>query len=331
MIAGESAVDMQIAQRDFLYDMVNSLRDPVTGSIAPRKLESFVSQNQNMIKRLGVEDKFSDISSATKYVDESEKLIKTASAFFDRKSVASQLLKADDIDKTVARIVSNLETSPSAVKELTDMVKLVKSNAAAKEGLQVSVLDNIISSSILPETGIVDGNKIMSILGAKTKTGTVESVLKNSGVLSGAQISRIKTLAAQANKINSAMTRGDSIEDLFDAGTGLQKTILKSAGTLAKEGMALAGARLAAQSPMARGSGATLFFASKGAQAGRGFYSMMPNVTAKDVLSEAVVSNPKLMAELLKGPATSAKVAKQRDTALRGYLISAGIATSEQE
>lgn len=330
-LAGESAVDMQIAQRNFLYDMVNSLRDPVTGSIAPRKLESFVSQNQNMIKRLGVEDKFLDISSATKYVDESEKLIKSASAFFDRKSIASQLLKADDVDKTVARIVSNLETSPSAVKELADMIKLVKSNAAAKEGLQVSVLDNIISSSILPETGIVDGNKVMSILGAKTKTGTVESVLKNSGVLSGAQISRIKTLAAQANKINSAMTRGNSIEDLFDAGTGLQKTILKSAGTLAKEGMALAGARLAAQSPMARGSGATLFFAGKGAQAGRGLYSMMPNVTAKDVLSEAVVSNPKLMAELLKGPATSAKVAKQRDTALRGYLVSAGIATSEQE
>ena len=330
-LAGESAVDMQIAQRDFLYDMVNSLRDPVTGTIAPRKLESFVSQNQNMINRIGVQDKFADISSATKYFNESQDLVKNASAFFDRKSVASQLLKSDDVDKTISRIVSNIETSPSAVKDLTDMVKMVKANPAAKEGFQVSVLDNIISSSILPETGIVDGNKIMSILEAKTKSGTIESVLKNSGVLSGSQVSRIKTLAAQANKINSAMTRGTPIDELFNSGTGLQKTILKSAGTLVKEGMALAGSRIAATSPMARGSGATLFFASKGAQAGRGFYSMMPNVTAKDVLTEAVVSNPKLMAELLKGPATSAKVAKQRDTALRGYLVSAGIAISEQE
>ena len=330
-LAGEAAINMRVAQKDFLYDMVNSLRDPVTGSIAPRNLEFFVSQNQNMINRLGIKDNLSDISSATRYVDESEKLVKSASSFFDRKSVASQLLKADDVDKTVARIISNIETSPLAVKELADMIKVVKANPAAKEGLQASVLDNIISSSLLPDTGVVDGNKVMSILGTKTKTGTVESILKNSGVLSASQISRIKNLAAQANKINNAMTRGTPIEDLFESSTGLQKTILKSSGTLVKEGMALAGSRLAATSPAARGTGATLFFASKGGQAGRSLYNMMPNITARDVLTEAVVSKPKLMSELLKGPATSAKIAKQRDIALRGYLVSAGIATSEQE
>ncbi len=146
----ERPAEMREAQKQFLLTMVNELRDASTQALNPNKLEDFISRNQRTIQRLGVEDLFSDINKTARTFDSAKKIQSAASANFDKKKIAAKILKTEDTNEFVAKIMRGANPS----KELSEMFRLVRNSPDAVEGLKVSIFENIFDNAVSRETGI---------------------------------------------------------------------------------------------------------------------------------------------------------------------------------
>lgn len=316
--------EMREAQKDFLFSMANSVRNPRTQELDSGRLAKFISDNSGNIERLGLGDSFKDIQSAQKTFETSLSAQKTASAFFDKKKVAGRVLKAGEegVDKFVARVIN---TSNNKSKDLRDLFRLVSGNEDALKGLRTSVFENIINNGYDPVTGVLTGSRIKEYLN-ETFAGdeTLRQALLRSGALTKSQMDRIDVISAQADKFSNAIKSVDSAEELFSDKGMINYLFSMMVRT--------AGARFGALSPMAKGTGATLVFASESRRAAEKVFNFLPKTRTTDVLVEASISNPKLMAELLQ-PAkdVGSKFRIKRLKQIEAYLIQAGIIDDESE
>ncbi len=311
----ERPAEMREAQKQFLLTMVNELRDASTQALNPNKLEDFISRNQRTIQRLGVEDLFSDINKTARTFDSAKKIQSAASANFDKKKMAAKILKTEDTNEFVAKIMRGANPS----KELSEMFRLVRNSPDAVEGLKVSIFENIFDNAVSRETGVFSGDAVESYLKRPVGNTTIEGALKSSGALNKNQIDRIKIIAGQAKKFEKSYKSKDTIEDFFKNESHVFKLLAR-----------VMGARFGANSLAARQSGAQLIFASEGSKAAQTFLSKIPNSKVLDVLTEAAINNPKLMAELLKSPSTVPGIAKN-NAQIEAYLLQAGIQETDED
>jgi len=326
MVAQESIIrptEMRNAQQEFLLSMANSVKDPKTQELNSNRLAKFISDNQGNIQRLGMTDSFKDMQSARKAYETSLSVQKNASAFFDKKKIAGRIIKAGEegVDKFVAKIINN---STNKTKDLRDLFRLVAGNKDAAIGLRSSIFQNIIDNGYDPVTGVLSGVQIKSYLN-KTYAGeyTLKEALLKSGALTPGQMRRIDLLANKADRFNLAVKSNESAEEFFKKQGPINYIFSMMTRTL--------GARLGATSPMARGSGATLIFASEGRKLAEKVFSYLPKMRINDVLIEATISNPGLMVDLLSAPKAGAGARLKTMQQIEAYLIQAGIVDKESE
>jgi hypothetical protein len=315
--------EMRQAQQDFLFSMANAVRNPRTQEFDAARLSKFMADNTGNIERLGMTNTFKDMQSARKAFETSLSAQKSASAFFDKKKVAGRILKVGEqgIDKFVSNIINNSNTK---AKDLRDLFRLVSGNPDALKGLRTSIFENIIDNGYDPVSGVLTGARIKDYLGKAFAGGeTLKQALLKSGAMTEQQMRRVDMIAAQADKFTNAIKGSGNVDDLFKDQGPISYVFSMMTRTL--------GARLGATSPMAKGSGATLVFASEGRKAAEKVFNILPKTRTTDVLVEAAITNPKLMAELLQTskPGTARRIKSLQQ--IEAYLIQAGIIDKESE
>lgn len=311
--------EMQQAQKDFLFSMANAVKNPRTQEFDANRLSKFIADNSANIKRLGMEETFKDMESSRRAFETSLSVKNSASAFFDKKKMAGKILKVGEegIDKFIAKTIN---TSTNKSKDLRDLFRLVSGNKDAVKGLRASIFENVIDNGFDPVTGVLTGSKIRGYLN-QVPVGdvTLKEALIKSGAISPEQMRRIDIIASKADKLNTAIKSEQNASEF-----------LKKEGLISRFIAAMTravGARLGAQSPMARGTGAQLVFASEGSKLAREIALISPKVSIDGVLAEAMF-NPKLMAELLKNPKSGTFRLKTKKQ-IEAYLIQAGLIEKE--
>lgn len=126
-----------IMKGHFAYDMMQNATNPSTGQVVEKKLSSWYAKNRVVLKKLGIDDYFSDIQKATQTADAAS----TAIADFE-KSSAARLLNADP-EKAISNAIKGNNTGQVA----EDLLKEIGDNPSAKKGLQRAFADHIISSA----------------------------------------------------------------------------------------------------------------------------------------------------------------------------------------
>lgn len=310
---------MRSAQQDFLMSMASATKNSRTQDFDANRLSKFISDNSGNIERLGLTDMFKNMQSARKAFETAQNVQRSASVNFDKKKIAARILKVGEegINKFVANVINN---SNNKQKELNDMFKLVASNKDALKGLRTAIFENIIDNGIDSVSGVLTGTKIKSYLN-NTFAGdyTLRQALTRSGALTDAQMRRIDVIANQADRFSNAIKSVDNADEF-----------LKKESYLFNMFTRLLGSRIGATSPMAKGTGATLVFASEGRKTAEKIFSILPKMRVNDVLTEAAISNPKLMAELLSRSTSFNRRAANRQQ-IEAYLIQAGIIDKESE
>lgn len=311
--------EMRNAQKDFLFLMASLVKNPRTQEFDASRLSKFIADNSANIKRLGLEDTFRDIESSRKAFETSLSVRNSASAFFDKKKIASKILKAGEegVDKFIAKTIN---TSTNKTKDLRDLFRLVSGNKDAVKGLRASIFENIIDNGFDPASGVLTGSKIKGYLN-QVSVGdvTLKEALIKSGAISPEQMQRINVIASKADRLNTAIKSQENASEFLQKEGLISRFIAAMTRAI--------GARLGAQSPMAKGTGAQLVFASEGSKLAREIALISPKVTIDGVLAEAMF-NPKLMAELLKSPKSGTFKLKTKQQ-IEAYLIQAGLIEKE--
>jgi hypothetical protein len=119
---------------NFGYDLLQYATDPTTGKIVSAKLNSWLSKNNQVLSKYGLENEFTTLKNAQAAVDNAA----TVASDFE-KSIAGKLLggksgRPVDSDKVISQILSGNKTAA----DMTQAVALVKSDPAALKGLKNS-------------------------------------------------------------------------------------------------------------------------------------------------------------------------------------------------
>jgi len=137
------------------YDLLRKATNPVTGEIDRNSLMKWVSQNRPVLKRYGIESKYTDITKAKQVVDEA-----IAQKTIFEKSQAAKVLGVDP--ENAIRTIFTGKGALNSGQTASDIMKLLEGNEAAQNGLKQAFADYAIKRV---QTSMVDvaGNPTVSV------------------------------------------------------------------------------------------------------------------------------------------------------------------------
>lgn len=297
---------MRKAQQDFLMSMVNKIKDPATQTVSANRLASFISNNSRVIDQLGLTDTFSNAEKAQRFAEQAVKRSKEASAFFNKRKIASRFIGKEDASEEVAKIL-NRSTTPA--KDLIDLVRLAKTDKSgeALDGLRIAVFDNILSKAT-SRAGYISANDMKSFLSRDYDGKSLKQILMSSGALTPTQAKNLDRLMAKAQKFEDAFTSTGKIEGFLENESALFDLMIR-----------LVGSKLGTQSVAGQAAGSSLVMASAGVRTAQQQALKLPASKVRDVLIKATL-DPKFMAMLLE-KRTGAKAVRDSNSRIEAYLI----------
>lgn len=299
-------------QKDFMESAAASIVDPSTGQVKAERLTNFIQKNQLTLKEVGMLD---DIGNVEQQVKLAESLKNRASKgvsklIKEKKSLAAQLAGGSDDLSGIIKQKFNSNFQAQAFKDLARTVKRTN-NPEALEGLRHAIFDELFDQAKVGKgelQGLISGNKLDEILNAKAGKKTVRQNLLDSGLITPEQSASLTTISQKAKLFEDAVNDPTKMKKLVNMGDGVMDVVARAGGSAIGSMMALA-------------KSSPLIMSALGARLGKKIVTEVPALKLQGVLTEAAV-NPKLMRSLLQ---SRPKAAKATDTAIRGYLLQAGL------
>ena len=312
MEAPQATETLNKLQKDFMESAAASIVDTSTKQVKAKSLSDFIQKNQLTLKEIGMLDDIGDVEQQVKLA---ETLKKTASdgvskLIEGKKSLAAQLAGGSDDLSGIIKQKFDSNFQAQAFKDLARTVKRTK-NPEALEGLRHAVFDELFERAKVKSgelEGLISGNNLDEILNAKAGRGTVKDNLLNSGLITEEQAKSLTTISQKAKLFEDAVNDPKKMAKLVSMGDGVMDVLARAGGSAIGSMMALA-------------KSSPLIMSALGARIGKKIVTEVPALKLQGVLTEAAV-NPKLMRSLLQ---SRPKAAKATDTAIRGYLLQAGL------
>jgi hypothetical protein len=324
---------LRAAEQDILRLAAQNSFNPETGRVNPVSLARFMQNNAASL------EKFPQLRSDLTDARTAEQLLRNVidANSIEAKAIANQgaLRAVLGNDETPAGAIAiaigepGSGRSPDAVKNLRGLVKLVNTSGEiapqARAGLKDAVLDRAIVYATSPE-GEFNFNRFRNFLMEPMSRGQPSTigVLRDGGILSDAEATRLNTFLREADRIQEAINAGGTKLDdvLIDAPGATYDLVVSFLGS--------ALGRTAGERFTGRPGG--LIEAGRGIKFTQSIFSRMPSTYFRNIVDEAV-TNSEFMAVLLTKGRPQTVVAQRRfNNQLNGFLTAAGlIALPEQE
>jgi hypothetical protein len=297
-------------QRDFIESAAVDVIDPFTNQIKPATLSRFINNNQLTLKEVGMLDDINDVDQKVKLATMLQNTAQKGKAFAQNKSLAAKIARGSD---NISEVVSRALDSNYQLQAFKDLARTVgrSKNKDAIDGLKHGVLDEIFNRAKVQKgelQGLISGNKLDEILNAKAGKKTVRQNLLESGLITPEQSANLTTISQKAKLFEDAVNDPRKMQKLVTMGDGVMDVLARAGGSALGSMMALA-------------KSSPLIMSALGAKMGRKVVTEVPALKLQGVLTEAAL-NTKLMRSLLQ---SRPKATKATDTAIRGYLLQAGL------
>ena len=308
LLGGQADALLQ-QQQDF-FTTLAARSTNYDGSVNPDKLQTFISNNADTLRSLGLEDALTNVTTKRRLADRVAEQAKNANKFVDQKSAAARLLKVNNVNQAISKAL----TSGNVAGQIGDYARLAKrsGNPAVLDGLRYGIYETLLDSSTIPNSGLISGNRLDQLLNAKSGGKTLKETLVDTGALTSGQANNIDRLIKKTKQFEAALANTSRAEDLL-GGEDIFFDLLLRVG----------GANLGSMGALSQATGTPLVLAGAGVRASQKFFDKLPRLAVKGVISEAL-KDPKLMATLLEKP-VGIKATNLRNKRLNAILVQAGI------
>ena len=307
--AGGQADALLQQQQDFFTNLAARTTN-FDGSVNPDKLQTFINNNVDTLRSLGLEDVLTNVTTQRRLADRVAQQAQSADTFINQKSAAARLLKVNNVSEAITKALR----SGNVAGEIGDYARLAKrsGNPAVLDGLRYGIYETLLDSATIPTSGLISGNRLDQLFNAKSGGKTLKQTLVDTGALTSGQANNIDRLIRKTKQFEAALANTSRAEDLL-GGEDIFFDLLLRVG----------GANLGSMGAVSQATGTPLVLAGAGVRASQRFFDKLPRLAVKGVLSEAV-KNPKLMATLLEKP-VGIKATNLRNKRLNAILVQAGI------
>lgn len=306
--AGDQAGDMAALQQQFFQNLAADTTN-FDGTVNPKTLESFISNNRATIDQLGLTDVLTDTAAATRFAERAAAQAKAGTAFATQKSAAANVLRTNNMNEYVQRVLRSNNVSGG----FDDAARLAKRSRdpAVMDGLRYSIYETFLDTA-RTDGGLISGNRLEALLNAKSGNQTLRQTLLKNGTFTSGQMRNIDRLINKTKQFEAALANTSRAEDLLGGEDVFFDLLLR-----------IGGATVGGNSVIGNAAGTPLVAAGAGVRASQKLFDKMPKMRVKSVLAEAI-NDPKLMATLLEKP-TTVKAKAARDKRLYAALLQAGL------
>ena len=307
--AGGQADALLQQQQDFFTNLAARSTN-FDGSVNPDKLQTFINNNADTLRSLGLEDALTNVTAQRRLADRVSASAQRANKFFDQKSAAARILKVNNVNEAVSKAL----TSGNVDQQIQDFANLAKrsDNPAVLDGLRYGIYETLLDSATIPNSGLISGNRLEQLFNATSGGKTLKKTLVDTGAITSGQANNIDRLIKKTKQFEAALANTSRAEDLL-GGEDIFFDLLLRVG----------GANIGSMGAVSQATGTPLVLAGAGVRASQRFFDKLPRLAVKGVLAEAV-KNPKLMATLLEKP-VGIKATNLRNKRLNAILVQAGI------
>ena len=311
--AGDQSDALLQQQQDFFTNLAARTTN-FDGSVNPDKLQTFINNNADTLRSLGLEDALTNVTTQRRLADRVAASAQRANKFFDQKSAAARILKVNNVNEAIASALR----SGNVNQQIQDFANLAKSaarrdnNPAVLDGLRYGIYETLLDSATVPNSGLISGNRLEQLFNAKSGGKTLKQTLVDTGAITSGQANNIDRLIKKTKQFEAALANTSRAEDLL-GGEDIFFDLLLRVG----------GANLGSMGALSQTTGTPLVLAGAGVRSAQKVFDKLPRLAVKGVLSEAV-KNPKLMATLLEKP-VGIKATNLRNKRLNAILVQAGI------
>ena len=307
--AGNQSDALLQQQQDFFTNLAARTTN-FDGSVNPDKLQTFINNNADTLRSLGLEDALTNVTTQRRLADRVAQQAQNANKFVDQKSAAARLLKVNNVNEAIAKALR----SGNVAGEIGDYARLAKRSGdpAVLDGLRYGIYETLLDSATIPNSGLISGNRLEQLFNAKSGGKTLKQTLVDTGAITSGQANNIDRLIKKTKQFEAALANTSRAEDLL-GGEDIFFDLLLRVG----------GANIGSMGAVSQATGTPLVLAGAGVRASQRFFDKLPRLAVKGVLAEAV-KNPKLMATLLEKP-VGIKATNLRNKRLNAILVQAGI------
>ena len=307
--AGGQADALLQQQQDFFTNLAARTTN-FDGSVNPDKLQTFINNNVDTLRSLGLEDVLTNVTTQRRLADRVAQQAQSADTFINQKSAAARLLKVNNVSEAITKALR----SGNVDGEIGDYARLAKrsGNPAVLDGLRYGIYETLLDSATIPTSGLISGNRLDQLFNAKSGGKTLKQTLVDTGALTSGQANNIDRLIRKTKQFEAALANTSRAEDLL-GGEDIFFDLLLRAG----------GANIGSLGAAAQATGTPLVLAGAGSRAARKIGDQIPKLKVRNVIAEAL-KDPKLMATLLEKP-VGIKATNLRNKRLNAILVQAGI------
>ena len=307
--AGNQSDALLQQQQDFFTNLAARTTN-FDGSVNPDKLQTFINNNADTLRSLGLEDVLTNVTTQRRLADRVAQQAQSADTFINQKSAAARLLKVNNVSEAITKALR----SGNVAGEIGDYARLAKrsGNPAVLDGLRYGIYETLLDSATVPNSGLISGNRLEQLFNAKSGGKTLKQTLVDTGALTSGQANNIDRLIRKTKQFEAALANTSRAEDLL-GGEDIFFDLLLRAG----------GANIGSLGAAAQATGTPLVLAGAGSRAARKIGDQIPKLKVRNVIAEAL-KDPKLMATLLEKP-TGIKGRASQNKRLNAILVQAGI------
>ena len=307
--AGDQSDALLQQQQDFFTNLAARTTN-FDGSVNPDKLQTFINNNADTLRSLGLEDVLTNVTTQRRLADRVAQQAQSADTFINQKSAAARLLKVNNVSEAITKALR----SGNVAGEIGDYARLAKrsGNPAVLDGLRYGIYETLLDSATVPNSGLISGNRLEQLFNAKSGGKTLKQTLVDTGALTSGQANNIDRLIRKTKQFEAALANTSRAEDLL-GGEDIFFDLLLRAG----------GANIGSLGAAAQATGTPLVLAGAGSRAARKIGDQIPKLKVRNVIAEAL-KDPKLMATLLEKP-TGIKGRASQNKRLNAILVQAGI------
>ena len=308
LLGGQADALLQ-QQQDFFTNLAARSTN-FDGSVNPDKLQTFIQNNADTLRALGLEDALTNVTAQRRLADRVAEQAKNANKFVDQKSAAARLLRVNNVNEAIAKALQ----SGNVAGEIEDYARLAKRSGdpAVLDGLRYGIYETLLDSATIQNSGLISGNRLEQLFNATSGGKTLKQTLVDTGAITSGQANNIDRLIKKTKQFEAALANTSRAEDLL-GGEDIFFDLLLRVG----------GANIGSMGAVSQATGTPLVLAGAGVRASQKFFDKLPRLAVKGVLAEAV-KNPKLMATLLEKP-VGIKATNLRNKRLNAILVQAGI------
>ena len=307
--AGGQADALLQQQQDFFTNLAARTTN-FDGSVNPDKLQTFINNNADTLRSLGLEDALTNVTTQRRLADRVAQQAQSADTFINQKSAAARLLKVNNVSEAITKALR----SGNVAGEIGDYARLAKRSGdpAVLDGLRYGIYETLLDSATIPNSGLISGNRLEQLFNAKSGGKTLKQTLVDTGALTSGQANNIDRLIRKTKQFEAALANTSRAEDLL-GGEDIFFDLLLRVG----------GANIGSLGAAAQATGTPLVLAGAGSRAARKIGDQIPKLKVRNVIAEAL-KDPKLMATLLEKP-TGIKGRASQNKRLNAILVQAGI------